>query len=168
MTYVSGQVETRRPPAPAVARRDGVRARAYRVGLVASMAVVSLNVWTGAPLLGLWVGSRVVGAEGQISMLAVAVVVLVIGAVALVLVRLLATLGEAHRRSLGRDVPVRQHLPWLRSMRGERPQYRGDVAPALTALEYVLVAVVVVAFVAFEGWFFFFSTSPIDQRSGRG
>jgi hypothetical protein len=29
------------------------------------------------------------------------------------------------------------------------------------------VILVVLAFVAFEIWFFFFSSSPIDQRSGR-
>jgi len=31
-----------------------------------------------------------------------------------------------------------------------------------------LVIVVVACVLAFEVWFFFFSTSPIDQRSGRG
>ena len=33
------------------------------------MGVVTLNIWTGAPLLGLWVGSRV-APESGISMLA--------------------------------------------------------------------------------------------------
>jgi hypothetical protein len=31
----------------------------------------------------------------------------------------------------------------------------------------MLIVCVVIAVVAFEVWFFFFSTSPIDQRSGR-
>jgi hypothetical protein len=52
-------------------------------------------------------------------------------------------------------------------MRGERPVYPGESA-RLTAPERTLVAVVIVAVVAFEIWFFFFSGSPIDQRSGRG
>jgi hypothetical protein len=39
---------------------------------------------------------------------------------------------------------------------------------ALTAPERVLVIVAVAAIVVFETWFFFFSGSPIDQRSGRG
>jgi hypothetical protein len=51
-------------------------------------------------------------------------------------------------------------------MRGEREQYPGQ-SPRLTALERILVVMVVVAIGAFEIWFFFFSTSPIDERSGR-
>ena len=42
------------------------------------MGVVTLNIWTGAPLLGLWVGSRV-APESGISMCAVLVVIVVIG-----------------------------------------------------------------------------------------
>jgi hypothetical protein len=52
-------------------------------------------------------------------------------------------------------------------MRGERPLYPGEKAH-VTAPERVLVAVVIVAVATFEIWFFFFSGSPIDQRSGRG
>jgi hypothetical protein len=37
----------------------------------------------------------------------------------------------------------------------------------ISAVEMVVIAMVLVAFVAFEVWFFFFSTSSIDQRSGR-
>ena len=51
--------------------------RLTRVGLVAAMAVTSLNVWTGAPLLGLWVGSRLAGDSGT-SMLGVFAAVVVI------------------------------------------------------------------------------------------
>ena len=47
-----------------------MKARLQRVGIVAAMGVVTLNIWTGAPLLGLWVGSRV-APESGISMLAV-------------------------------------------------------------------------------------------------
>ena len=42
----------------------------------------------------------------------------------------------------------------------------GAVA-TLTALEYLLVGMVILAVVAFEVWFFFYSGSPFDQRSGR-
>jgi len=34
-------------------------------------------------------------------------------------------------------------------------------------LEYILVGVVLLAYLVFELWFFFLSSSPIDQRSGR-
>ena len=52
-------------------------------------------------------------------------------------------------------------------MRGERPVYTGE-KPRVTAPERILVAVVIVAVAVFEVRFFFFSGSPIDQRSGRG
>jgi hypothetical protein len=32
-----------------------------RVGLVTLIAIAALNIWTGAPLLVLWVGSKVQG-----------------------------------------------------------------------------------------------------------
>ena len=136
-----------------------------RVSLTAAMTIVGLNVWTGGPLLALWIGSRAQG-EGPPTMAAVFVVVIALAAVSLVLVWLLGHLNRLHERLTGQTATVRQHTPWLRSMRGERPQYAG-VAPTLTTLERILVAMVVVAFVAFEIWFFFFSASPIDNRSGR-
>jgi hypothetical protein len=53
-------------------------------------------------------------------------------------------------------------------MRGERPHYDKQRARDLSPLEVILIVSVVAAVVAFEIWFFFFSGSPIDQRSGRG
>jgi hypothetical protein len=50
-------------------------------------------------------------------------------------------------------------------MRGERPQY-GEAA-RLTGGERIVVVTVIVAAVAFEVWFFFFSGSPIGGNSGR-
>ena len=129
------------------------------------MTIVGLNVWTGGPLLALWIGSRAQG-SGPPTMGAVAVVVVCLAVFSLVLVWVLGQLNRVYERLTGHTATVRQHTPWLRSMRGERPQY-GGVAPTLTALERILVAMVVIAFVAFEIWFFFFSASPIDNRSGR-
>ena len=139
--------------------------RLKRVGLAALIGVASLNVWTGAPLFALWVGSRVQG-SGPPTMAAIFVFAAVWLAVGLVLVRLLAGLGARYDAVAGHAPTVRTHTPWLRSMSGEREQYPGE-APRLTVLERTLVVMVVVAVCAFEVWFFFFSTSPIDQRSGR-
>jgi hypothetical protein len=142
------------------------KARLARIGLAALMVVVGLNVWTGSPLLALWVGSRVQG-DSSLTMTAVAVVVVVLAATSLTLAWVLSLLGATYDRLAGNTPTVAQHAPWLRSMRGERERYPG-VRAHLTALERVLVGMVVVAFVVFEIWFFFFSTSPIDNRSGRG
>ena len=129
------------------------------------MGVVALNIWTGSPLLGLWVGSRVQG-DGPPQMHAIFVVAVVIAVVSLVLAQVLGRLGIAYDKLTGTAPTVRQHTPWLRSMRGERPQYVG-VEPRLTVLERILVIMVVLVVALFEVWFFFFSSSPIDQRTGR-
>ena len=141
-------------------------ARLQRVALVATMSVTALNVWLGAPLIGLWVGSRLTGGAA-ISMGALAAFVVVTLGVGLACVQLLAILGERYERVSGIQRSVHRQLPWLRSMRGERPHDPSGSAPALTALDYVLVVVVIACLIAFEIWFFFFSSSPIDQRSGR-
>jgi hypothetical protein len=133
--------------------------RLQRVGLVAAMGVVTLNVWTGAPLLGLWVGSRVAPDSG-ISMLAFFVVAVVIGATAWVLLRVLGRLQAAHARLTGRPIARRQ-TTWLRAMSGERSPGRGGEAPPLTAADYVVVGTVVLAVAAFEVWFFFFAGSSL-------
>src|SRR3954453_15550870 len=127
------------------------------------MGVVTLNVWTGAPLLGLWVGSRV-APESGISMFAFLVVAVVIGATAWVLLRILGRLQAAHARLPGRPLARRQ-TTWLRAMSGERSPGRGGEAPPLTAADYVVVAVVGLAVVAFEVWFFLFAGSSLGRRS---
>jgi hypothetical protein len=144
------------------------RIRAERVGLVAGMAVSALSMWTAAPLLGLWVGSRVAAMQGRTTMLAVLVVAVTIFVAGYALARALAALGAQWDALTGRPGTVRQHVPWLRSMRGERPHDVPGGEAHLTALEIVLVITVVLCYLVFEVWFFFFSSSPIDQRSGRG
>ena len=139
-----------------------MKVRLQRVGLVAAMGVVTLNIWTGAPLLGLWVGSRV-APESGISMLAVLVVAVVIGAAAWVLLQALGRLQVAHARLAGRPMGRRQ-TTWLKAMSGERSPGRGGEAPPLTAADYVVVAMVVLAVAAFEIWFFFFAGSSLPGR----
>ena len=138
-----------------------MKVRLERVGLVAAMGVVTLNIWTGAPLLGLWVGSRVAPDSG-ISMFAFFVVAVVIGATAWVLLRVLGRLQAAHARLAGRPVARRQ-TTWLRAMSGERSPGRGGEAPPLSAADYVVVAMVVLAVAAFEVWFFFFAGSSLGR-----
>jgi hypothetical protein len=139
--------------------------RLKRTALSCVIGVATLNIWTGSPLLALWIGSRVQGA-GPPTMTAIGVVAVALGAFSVGLVRLLAYLDSAYARLTGRPSTVRRHVPWLRSMRGERPHEYGE-KPRLSPLELMLVVWVVVAVAALEVWFFFFSGSPIDQRSGR-
>ena len=100
-------------------------------------------------------------------MTGIAVVAIVLGILCFLLLRLLRVLGAQYDNVVGASPTVRSHVSWLRSMRGERPEYDG-VAPTVTMAERIAIAAVVLAFAVFEVWFFFFSTSSIDSRSGRG
>ena len=151
---------------PGEAARPGPFGRLKRLGLLLAMTAASMNVFTGAPLLALWIGSRVQGTSQQPTMAPVALVAVSMGVFGFVLLRVLRRLGNAYDRATGRRPTIREHVPWLRSLRGERPLEAGDDY-SLTALEIILCAVVILAIGAFEYWFFFESGSSIDQRSGR-
>src|SRR3954454_9901093 len=97
-----------------------MRARLTRVALVAGMVLATINLFTGAPLFGLWVGSRVV-THGQITMLAVLVIAVVMFAACYSMVMVIGGLGARHDRLTGRTATIKRHTPWLRSMSGERP-----------------------------------------------
>ena len=123
------------------------------------MGVVTLNIWTGAPLLGLWVGSKVAPDSG-ISMLSFFAVAAVIGAAAFILLQLLGVLQAAHARASGRELARRQ-TSWLKPMSGARTRGKGAVAPPLTATDYVVIGAVVLAVAAFEAWFLLFAGSSL-------
>jgi hypothetical protein len=130
-----------------------------KIGLLAVMTLSALNIWTGAPLLAVWVGSRVV-TTSQPTMGAIFLVILVLAASCLALIWVLNNAAAAHDRLTGRRQAVRRHVPWLRSMRAERVEHESEKA-GLTPLERLLVLMVVLAVTLFEIWFFFFSPSPI-------
>jgi hypothetical protein len=145
----------------------GPLARLKRAGLLAAMTATAVNVWTGSPLAALWVGSRVQGSAQQPTMAPVFVVAGCIGVFSYGLLRVLRRLGSAYDRATGRPPTIRQHVPWLRSLRGERPQEAGPEY-SLSALDIIMCLSVIILIALFEYWFFFLSTSSIDQRSGRG
>src|SRR5918998_2826571 len=93
--------------------------------LAAAMAFHALNVWTGSPLLAVWLGSKVQGEESQPSMAAYAVVIIALIAFSWGLYQLLKLVMSAYQEATGTAPTVRTHAPWLRSMRGERPEYGG-------------------------------------------
>jgi hypothetical protein len=133
--------------------------RLKRFLLAGLMAVLLLNIWTGGPLLALWLGSRVQG-TGPPTMGAIGVVLLALGVICFGLYQGLQVTSRAYNELTGGEPTVRDHAPWLRSMRGERPQYEG-MRRELPPSELILVGGVLMAFAAFEIWFFFFSGSSI-------
>jgi hypothetical protein len=126
-----------------------------RVALLAGMALAAVNVWTGSPLLGLWVGSRVQG-SGPPRMGAVFAAFATIAVLSFALTRLINAMSARYAELSGQG-RERRVLPWMRSMRGERAPARQHIS----APDMVIIACVVVAVIAFEVWFFFFSGSPI-------
>jgi len=136
----------------------GGGSRLARIGLAAAAAFVTVNIWTGAPLLALWLGSRTAGPSG-LSMTAVFVVVAVLGVLVLLLVRLLTRINERYNRLTGRQ-QERRVSPWMRSMRSERDEY-AHAKHGTSAVERVVVISVTAAMVVFNVWFFFFAGSPL-------
>jgi hypothetical protein len=130
-----------------------------RAGLAALTAVLAVNLYTGAPLLAIWVGSRVQGGT-SLTMGTVAVVIGVLVVAVTVLVMLLQRTEAAYKRVTGQPT-VRRTAPWMRSMRDERDEIRER--RELTSNEKALVGAVVVAIVGFEVWFFFFAGSSIGS-----
>lgn len=133
-----------------------------RVALVVATALVSINVWTGSPLLAVWVGSRVQGGMG-LSMTAVFSVVVVLAVLVLALAWALTWLNAKYDELTGRPPAARQTSPWLRSMRDERET---DVRSkyGISAVEKVVVVSVVAAVLVFEVWFFFFAGSSLPSQ----
>lgn len=130
-----------------------------RVAIASATTLAAVNVWTGAPLLAVWVGSRVQGGGG-LSMGTLFAMVGVLAVVEFGLLVVLTRLSDSYDEITGRDVGHRRTSPWLRSMRGERDEVeRGRVG--VSAVERIVAISVAAAAVTFEIWFFFFAGSPI-------
>ena len=127
-----------------------------RTALAGLTAVLAINLWTGAPIFAIWVGSRVQKGTG-LTMSTVLVVMAVLAATVTLLVLALMRVEAAYKTVTGQETH-RRTSPWLRSMRGERPDPK---QMQLTGFEKALAAAVVLGVVAFEAWFFFFAGSSI-------
>ena len=136
-----------------------MKRRAEKIGLEAVMVLAALNIWTGAPLLAVWVGSRVVDSMVP-TLSSVFLVIAVLFTSCLVCIWILNAASVTHDRLTGRKQGVKRHVPWLRSMRAERVEYERDKA-TVTTVDRIAVVMVVLAFIAFEIWFFVASPSPI-------
>lgn len=131
-----------------------------RISLAAAAAVVTVNIWTGAPLLALWIGSQTAGPSG-LSMTAVFVVVIVLLGLVLLLVAILTRINDRYDHLTGRaDTNQHRTSPWLRSMRSEREDLARE-KHGTSAIERVVVISVTAAVLLFNVWFFFFAGSPL-------
>jgi hypothetical protein len=127
-----------------------------RVLLLAGMVLATLNIWTGSPVLALWVGSKVQGDVTTLKMSSVGAVVGVLAVMVLLLARAVAWLDVRYAEAVGKPPKKRQVRPWMRSLAGKYGDPKQETEP-LTPLEWILVVMVVIAVIAFEVWFFFFA-----------
>ena len=126
--------------------------------MAGATAFMSANIWTGCPLLALWVGSVVVG-QSQLSMAAVGVVLAVLGVLTFATLIALTWLSNVYDEMIGRP-RLERRATWLRSMRAE-PERHTSQRVGVTALERIVVAIVYVAMFALAAWFVFFSGPPL-------
>jgi hypothetical protein len=120
-----------------------------------------VNLWTGAPLAAVWVGSRVQASAGRLTMGAVGAVVLTFAVVEFALAKALASIAGAYDRLIGRP-RGRRRSAWLRSMRDSRPHI-DERDQHVSAIDALIVLAVICTMVAFEVWFFVMAGSPLPQ-----
>jgi hypothetical protein len=131
---------------------------AKRTAMVGATAFLAINLWTGAPLIALWVGSQVVG-QTVLSMAAVGVVVVVLAVEVFTMSMALAWLSNEYDRLSGRESGERR-LPWLRGMSGEEGIEQPGYGAGITPLERVVMVSVYLAVICFLLWFFLLAGAP--------
>jgi len=132
-----------------------------RIALAAATMLVSINIWTGFPLLAVWVGSQTSG-ESRLSMGAVFTVVTVLAVSVTAGVLVLSWLSAKYDELTGRPREQRRTSPWMRSMRGEREEHAKQ-RQGISGIERIVALTVVAAVGAFEVWFFFFAGSSLPS-----
>jgi hypothetical protein len=133
-----------------------------KIGLITASALCSINLWTGAPLFAIWVGSKVQGNLSNISMTALFSVVVVLAATVFALALALTWLNTKYDDLTGRPPAARQTSPWLRSMRDER-EADAQRKHGIGGVERIVVICAVAGCLAFEVWFFFFAGSSLPN-----
>jgi hypothetical protein len=137
--------------------------RLQRIGLVAGSALCAINIWTGAPLLAVWVGSHLQKSATGLSMTAVFSVIVVLAVMVGLLAWALSWFNAKYDDVTGREAKARYTSPWLRSMRGER-EVDLRQRTGVTAVEKMAILSVVAAVLVFEIWFFFFAGSSLPAQ----
>lgn len=131
---------------------------AKRLALAAATAFVTVNIWTGCPVLALWVGSQAVG-ERALSMTGIGVVIVVLAVLLVIMTLALAWLNNTYDELVGRP-QIERRSPWLRSMRAEAEGHISQRV-GVTFLERIVMANVYIAVIGFMVWLVFFA-GPIE------
>jgi hypothetical protein len=130
-----------------------------RALLAGASAFVAVNIWTGAPLIALWVGSHLVS-QTALSMRGVAIVLGVLATVVFSLATVLGWLNRSYVELVESD-PARRTSKL--DYDSAQPRSWRDRWGTLTAVERTVVLSVYLAVLAFFLWFVFLAGSPIPQ-----
>jgi hypothetical protein len=146
-------------PAPG---RDGretaPHVTAKRLALAGATAFVTVNIWTGCPVLALWVGSQAVD-QRALSMTGIFVVIVTLAVLLLFMTAALGWLNNTYDELVKRPT-IERRAPWLRSMRGEAEGHISQRV-GVTLLERIVVANVYIVVIGFMVWLVFFA-GPIE------
>jgi uncharacterized membrane protein YbaN (DUF454 family) len=129
-----------------------------RAAMAGFTALVTVNIWTGCPLLALWVGSQAVG-QRTLSMAAVGVVLVVLGALEFVMLIALAWLASIYDELIGL-ARAEPHGSWLRNLCKPQAEAQRSRNVAITSLEGIVVINVYVAVITLITWYLLFAPHP--------
>jgi hypothetical protein len=128
-----------------------------RAAMAGVAALVTVNVWTGCPLMALWVGSQAVGTQ-TLSMAAVGVVLVVLAILEFLTVLVLAWLTNVYDELIGLR-RVEHKATWLRRLCA--PESAGlNQKLSVTSLEGIVVINVYVSVITLIVWYLFFAAHP--------
>lgn len=127
-----------------------------KLALILLMAVGSVILWLGLPVLWLWIGSLIQSGSQQPGFTPYIVVLVGLVVSMAVFGRLLSRTNHLYEQVTGTVPEVRVRMPWHRSMRGDF-----DSRPPRRVLDVVMVASVSLALFLFGVWFFFFAGSSL-------
>ena len=132
-----------------------------RVALAGATAFITVNFWTGCPLLAVWVGSQVVGQQ-TLSMGAVGVVIAVLAVLVFALAIALTWVNNVYDELIKR--PRTEHrASWLRSTRGESESHVSQRV-GTTVLELIVMINMYIAVIALTIWVVFLPGPPQRTR----
>jgi hypothetical protein len=123
--------------------------------LILAMAVGSVFLWLGIPVLWIYGVSQMVDTTqpqlGPYIAILIGVPLTMWG-----FGRLLYKMNQVYERVTGQTSEVRVQMPWHRSMRGER-----EVGRRTNVLEFVMICSVGLCLLIFGVWFLFFAGSSL-------
>jgi hypothetical protein len=138
-----------------------------RAGLIALMALGSISLWVGNPVLWFWITSHLQERASQAQMGPYVLLLVGVVATAVVLAKVLSALNREYGRLIGSDPTVCIIVPWRRSLRDAR--HGGGEDPGrlpVSVLDVVMVVSVLVAVALFAAWFLI--TEPTPPGVGPG